>query len=212
MRFALALNDDTVSIFENLQTLSLDTKALLAVMLICWLFLELRHRARHRADALAIQHLRSSAARGDRAFLEVQRPSGRAHGAALAVGNAIVRGREAGQYFSTSIQNSGLLEAEDIEVTAALGSHHARVVSAPRRLPVSPRKAHVELRLPFGFLSSEDVQRSLRAGTPLRLRIAYRDANTHAHLLEACFTFVHAPGEQQDLRGRWLSRRGVCPT
>lgn len=200
-----------MSIFENLQTLSLDTKALLAVMLICWLFLESRHRARHRADALVIQRLRSSAAGGDRAFLEVQRPPGHVHGAALAVGSAIARGREAGQYFSTTIQNRGLLAAEDIEVTATLGSHQARVVSAPRRLQVSTRMAPVEFRLPFGLVSSDDVQRSLRAGIPLRVRIAYRDANAHGHLLEACFTFAYAPADQQDLRSRWLSRQGSCP-
>jgi hypothetical protein len=201
-----------VSIFENLQTLSLDTKALIGVVLICWLVSEVRHRVRHRADALVIQRLRSTAAGGDRALLEVQRPPGRMHGAALAAGKAIARGREAGQYFSTAIQNRGLLDAEEIEVSATLGSHNARVVSAPRRLQVSARVTPIELRLPFGFLTSDDVQRSLRAGMPLRLRVAYRDANKNAHLLEECFTFVHSPAEQDDPRSHWLSRRGVCPS
>jgi hypothetical protein len=201
-----------LSIFENLQNLSLDTKGLIAVLLICWLLSEVRHGKRRRADAIVIQRLRSSAAGGDRALLEVQRPPGRVHGAALAAGKAILRGREAGQYFSTAVHNSGVLEAEDIQVTAVLGSHHVRVVSAPRRLQVSGRMAPIELRLPFGLLSSDDVQRYLRSGIPLRLQIAYRDASKNVHLLEECFTFAHSPAEQHDRHGQWLSQRGSCPS
>ena len=199
-----------MSIFENLQTHSLDTKAHIAVVLVCWIFSEIRHRRRRRADGIAIQHLRSAATGGDRARLETQRPPGRVHGAALAAGKAVVRGHEAGQYFSTAVQNSGVLEAEDIQVTAALGSHHVRVVSAPRRLQVAARIAPIELRLPFGLLTSDDVQRYLRAGIPLRLRIAYRDASKNVHLLEECFTFAHAPAEQHDHHARWLSQQGAC--
>ena len=198
-----------MSIFENLQHLSLDTKALIAVVLLCWLFSEFRHRARHRNNELLIQRLQSVDG-GDRALLEVRRPPGRLHGAALAAGNAIARGREAGQYFTTFIQNSGQLEAEDIQVTAALGTHRVRVVSAPRRLRASTRLAPVELRIPFGLVGSDDVQRSLRAGIPLRLRIAYRDADKNAHLLEECFTFVHSPAEKQDPRAPWLSQSDTC--
>lgn len=201
-----------MSIFENLQHLSLDTKGLIAVVLICWVLSEVRHRARHRTDAIVIQRLRSAAANGDRALLEVERPPGRVHGAALAAGKAIVRGREAGQYFSIVVRNDGELEAEEIQVTAAFGSHNVRVVSAPRRLQVSTRMAPIELRLPFGLLGSDDVQRSLRAGVPLRLRIAYRDAGKNMHLLEECFTFVHSPAEQHDKGARWLSQRDVCPS
>lgn len=201
-----------MSIFENLQHLSLDTKALIAVVLLCWILSETRHRARHTADALLIQHLRSAAASGDRALLEVQRPPGRVHGAALAAGKAIARGREAGQYFSTVVRNHGELEAEDIQVTAELGPHTVRVVSAPRRLQVSTKLAPIELRLPFGLFSSDDMQRSLRDGMPLRLRIAYRDAGKNIHLLEECFTFVHSPEDQHDRRTRWLSRRDACPS
>jgi hypothetical protein len=201
-----------VSIFENLQTLSLDTKALIGIVLICWLISEVRLRARRRADAFVIQSLRSSAAGGDRAILKIQRPPGRMQGAALAAGNAIARGREAGQYFSTAIQNRGVLAAEEIKVTAALGTHNARVVSAPRHLHSSSRMAPIELRLPFGLLSSDDVQRSLRAGIPLRLRIAYRDANKNAHVPEECFTFVHAPAQEHDPRSPWLSQSGTCPS
>lgn len=201
-----------MSIFENLQHLSLDTKALIAVVLICWLFSEVRHRTRHRADALVIQRLRSAAAGGDRALLETQRPLKSGHGAALAAGKAIVRGREAGQYFSTAVRNSGILAAEDIQVTAALGSHNVRVVSAPRRLQEAARMTPIELRLPFGLLSFDDVQRSLRAGVPLRLQIAYRDASKNVHLLEECFTFAYSPEEQRDHRARWLSQRDACPS
>jgi hypothetical protein len=199
-----------VSIFENLQHLSLDTKALIAVVLICWLLSEIRHGKRRRADAVVIQRLRSAAAGGDRAVLETQRPPGRMHGAALAAGKAIMRGHEAGQYFSTTVQNSGVLAAEDIQVTAALGTHNVRVVSAPRRLQVSTRMTPIELRLPFGLLSFDDVQRYLRTGVPLRLQIAYRDASKNVHLLEECFTFALSPEEQQDHHARWLSQRGNC--
>ncbi|MFN8662189.1 MAG: hypothetical protein U0075_09880 [Thermomicrobiales bacterium] len=55
--------------------------------------------------------------------------------------------------------------------------------------------APIELRLPFGLLSSDDVQRYLRAGIPLRLQIAYRDASKNVHHLEECFTFARASGE-----------------
>jgi hypothetical protein len=199
-----------VSIFENLQHLSLDTKALIAVVLLCWLLSEIRHGKRRRSDAVVIQRLRSTAAGGDRAVLETQRPPGRVHGAALAAGKAIVRGREAGQYFSTTVQNSGVLAAEDIQVTAALGTHNVRVVSAPRRLQVSTRMTPIELRLPFGLLSFDDVQRYLRTGVPLRLQIAYRDASKNVHLLEECFTFALSPEGQQDHHARWLSQRGSC--
>jgi hypothetical protein len=201
-----------LSIFENLQHLSLDTKVLIAVVLLCWLFSEFQHRRRRSADALVIQRLRSEVAGGERAFLEVQRPPGRMHGAALAAGRAIGRGREAGQYFTTVVRNSGEYEAEDIQVSAALGSHPVRVISAPRRLKVSSRMAPVELRLPFGLLSSDDVQRSLRDGVPLRLRIAYRDAARNRHVLEECFTFVHSPADQHDARAPWLSQSDVCPS
>ena len=201
-----------MSIFENLQTLSLDTKALLAAVLLCWIVVEVQHSKRRRADAIVIQRLRSAVAGEDRALLETQRPTGRAYGAALAAGKAVVRGREAGQYFSTAIQNSGVLAAEDIQVTAVLGSHNVRVVSAPRRLQVSARTAPIELRLPFGLLSFDDVQRYLRAGIPLRLQIAYRDASKNAHLLEECFTFANSPAEQHDHHTRWLSQRGSCPS
>ena len=200
-----------MSIFENLQTLSLDTKALIAAVLICWILSEVRHRVRRRADADCIQQLRSTATGEDRALLEVQRPPGRVHGAALAAGKAIVRGREAGQYFSTAVQNTGLLEAEDIQVSAALGTHAVRVVSAPRRLHVSGRMAPIELQLPFGLLSSDDVQHYLRTGIPLRLQIAYRDASMNVHHLEECFTFSRASGEHGE-RARWLSQRDSCPS
>jgi hypothetical protein len=199
-----------VSIFENLQHLSPDTKALIAIVLMCWIFSEVRHRKRRRADTVVIQRLRSAAASVDRALLETQRPPGRAHGAALAAGKAIVRGRDAGLYFSTVVRNSGVLAAEDIQVTAALGSHHMRVVSAPHRLQVAARMAPIELRLPFGLLSFDDVQRYLQAGIPLRLQIAYRDASRNMHLLEECFTFAHSPAEQHDHHAQWLSRRGAC--
>ncbi len=201
-----------MSIFQNLQSLSLDTKALIAAVLICWLISEIRHGKRRRADAVIMQHLRSAATGGDRALLETRRPPGRVHGAALAAGKVNARGREAGQYFSTVIHNSGLLEAEDIQVSAALGTHAIRVVSAPRRLQVAGRTAAIELRLPFGLLSLDDAQRYLQTGIPLRLRIAYRDAGKDMHLLEECFTFVHAPAARQDSRARWLSQRGSCPT
>jgi hypothetical protein len=199
-----------VSIFENLQHLSPDTKALIAIVLVCWILSEIRHRKRRRADSVVIQRLRSAAAGGDRARLETQRPSGRAHGATLAAGKAIVRGREAGLYFSTVVQNSGVLAAEDIQVTAALGSHNVRVVSAPHHLQVAARKAPIELRLPFGLLSFDDVQRYLQAGIPLQLQIAYRDASRNVHLLEECFTFAHSPAGQHDRHARWLSQRGAC--
>lgn len=199
-----------MGIFENLHHLSPDTKALIAIVLLCWIFSELRHRNRRSTDALVIQCLRSTAAGGDRALLETQRPPGREHGAALADGHAIVRGREEGLYFSTSVQNTGMLTAEDIQVTAALGPHHVRVVSAPHHLQVAARMALIELRLPFGLLSFDDVQRYLQAGIPLRLQIAYRDASRNVHLLEECFTFAHSPAEQHDRHERWLSQRGVC--
>jgi hypothetical protein len=201
-----------VSIFENLQHLSLDTKGLIAVVLICWLLSEVRHRNQRRTDAVVIQRLRSAAAGGERALLETLRPPGRAHGAALSAGKAIVRGHEAGQYFSTTVQNSGVLAAEDIQVTAALGSHNVRVISAPRRLQVAARMTPIELRLPFGLLSFDEVQRYLRAGIPLRLKIAYRDASKNVHLLEECFTFALSPEEQRDHHAKWLSQEGSCPS
>ncbi|MDQ2654668.1 MAG: hypothetical protein M3Z20_16670 [Chloroflexota bacterium] len=199
-----------MSIFENLQHLSPDTKALIAIVLVCWIFSEFRHRTRRRADTAVIHRLRSAATGGDRALLETQRPPGRAYGAALAAGKAIVHGREAGLYFSTVLQNSGGLAAEDIQVTAALGTHTMRVVSAPHRLQVAARMAPIELRLPFGLLSFDDVQRYLQAGIPLRLQIAYRDASRNVHLLEECFTFAHSPAEQHDHHARWLSQEGAC--
>jgi hypothetical protein len=70
--------------------------------------------------------------------------------------------------------------------------------------------APIELRLPFGLLSFDDVQRYLQAGIPLRLQIAYRDASRNMHLLEECFTFAHSPAEQHDHHAQWLSRRGAC--
>ncbi len=201
-----------MSIFENLQSLSLDTKALLAAVLICWLISEVRHGKRRRADAAIIQRLRSAATGGDRALLETRRPPGRVHGAALSAGNAIARGRRAGQYFSTAVQNSGVLAAEDIQVSAAMGSHAIRVVSAPRRLQVAGRTAPIELRLPFGLLSLADAQRDLQTGIPLRLRITYRDADQNRHLLEECYTFIHAPAAPPDDQAGWRSQLASCPS
>lgn len=73
-----------MSIFENLQHLSPDTKALIAVVLMCWIVSEIRHRRRQRADTLVIQSLRSAATGGDRALPETRRQPGRVHGAAPA--------------------------------------------------------------------------------------------------------------------------------
>lgn len=201
-----------MSIYENLQGLSLDTKGLLAALVICWLLLEVRHGVRRRADALIIQRLRLALTGGDRAFLETEAPTGRAQGAALAAGKAVTRGHEAGQYFSTVVQNSGVLAAEDIQVTAAFGSHKVRVLTAPSGLQVSTRVAPIELRLPFGLLSFDETQRHLLAGVPLRLQIAYRDASKNAHLLEECFTFARPSAERDDRHVPWTSQRSTCPS
>lgn len=191
--------------------MSLDTKALLAAVMLCWLFSELRNASRRREDAAVIRHLRLEASGGERAQLETERPDNQARGAALVAGKVAGHGRDAGQYFSTILRNSGALAAEDIQVTAALGPHTVRVVSAPRSVAASRRTAPIELRLPFGLLSRDEAQRALRAGIPLRLQIAYRDVSQHPHLLDECFTFVPTPRDQVDDPWPWRSQRAACP-
>lgn len=190
--------------------LSPDTKALLVAILFCWLFSEVRHALRRREDAAVIRRLSLAASGSERAELETQRPDRQARGAALVAGKVSGHGRDAGQYFSTTLRNNGVLAAEDIQVTAALGPHTVRVVSAPRSVAASGRTAPIELQLPFGLLSRDEAQHALRAGAPLRLQIAYRDVSQNPHLLDECFTFVPTPRDQTDDPWPWRSQRAAC--
>ena len=62
-----------MSIFESLQGLSLDTKALIAILAMLWIISEVRHAIRHRADKRIIQSLQAGDQQGDRAILETRR-------------------------------------------------------------------------------------------------------------------------------------------
>lgn len=199
-----------MSIFENLQGLSLDTKALIVLIVLLWGLSELRHFLRHRADQDTIQRLQTDQAPAEQAALEAQRLPEVSRGGAVTLGEMVPRGADAGQHFVGAITNRGPQVAEAIHVSASLGTIKAEVVDAPRRLPPHGAAA-VDVRLPFGFLTSADVMTALRAGEVLRLRVTFADGSPQPRAFEQCFAFAVEPGGDQALRADWVSRRVPCP-
>lgn len=202
---------EPMSIFESLQGLSLDSKALIVIMALVWTLSEVRHAIRHRADQRAIQRLQAEERWAERAILETHRLPEVTHGAALTLGEMAPRGAEAGQHFIGSIKNAGSLAAEDIQVTASLGATRATIVVAPRRLPPNSAAAAIDVRLPFGFVTSADVLGALQAGETLRVRVAFTDETASPHVLEQCFAFRLEAGEAEAPLQDWISIRVPCP-
>lgn len=200
-----------MSIFESLQGLSLDTKALIAILAMLWIISEVRHAIRHRADKRIIQSLQAGDQQGDRAILETRRLPEITHGAALALGEMVPRGVDAGQHFVGAIKNTGKLAAKDIEVTATLGTIRADIVSVPLSLPPNSAAAAIDVRLPFGFLNSADVLTELQAGENLRVRVAFTDETAASRVMEQCFAFRLEPSDAEPSMQNWVSRRVQCP-
>lgn len=205
------LTVEPVSIFESLQGLTLDTKALFAILAILWTISEVRHAIRHRADQHIIRRLQTGDDRAERANIETLRLPEVTHGAALTLGEMAPRGADAGQHFVGAIKNTGSLTAVDIQVTASLGATRADILAVPRRLLPDSAAALVDVRLPFGFLTSTDVLSELHAGETLQVRVAFTDETAVPRVLEECFAFHLEPSDAGATMQHWVSRRVPCP-
>ena len=200
-----------MSIFENLQHLSWDSKLLLVIVVLLWAFSEVRHARRHRAGQRIILDLKTRADSRDGARLETRRFPGVAHGAAVTLGEVVPRGSAAGQYFVGAIRNVGLHPADDITITAALGTNKADVLSAPRRLPAKSAATALEIWLPFGFLTADDVNAALARGDLLRVKISFTDHRQSLREFAQCFAFSSAPAIPVSPVPVWVSQQMPCP-
>lgn len=199
-----------MSIFENLQRLSPESKLLLFFVMVLWVVSEVRHSRRQRADQRTILKLATHADFSDGAHLETQRSPEVSHGAAVTLGEVVLRGSAAGQYFVGAIMNTGLHPAEDIEVTAVLGVSKADVLAAPRWLPAHSDAAALEIWLPFGFLTADDVKAALTKGDLLRVGISFADRRQAPHAFAQCFAFSPMSAIAASLEPVWVSRRVPC--
>jgi hypothetical protein len=200
-----------VSISESLQGLSYGAKALVVIVVLLWGLSEVLHVRRHRDDRRTIPRLQAAETGEERATIAAQRPAGVMRGAALSLGAVVPRGAGAGQHFVGAITNTGPLAAEDIQVTASLGANRAAIVSAPERLPPDSAAAAIDVMLPFGFLTAEDVLAALEAGELLRVRVTFTDGTPAPRAFEECFSFRREPNGEPAMGRGWVSRRVPCP-
>jgi hypothetical protein len=200
-----------MSIFENLQHLSSDSKLLLIIVVLLWGISEVRHARRHRADQHIILDLKNRVDGRDGAHLETERLPEVVHGAASTLGEVVPRGSEAGQYFVGAIKNAGAHPAGDIAITAVMGTSKADVLTAPRWLPANSVATALESLLPFGFLTADDVNAALTRGDLLRVKISFIDHWQSLHAFVQCFAFSSAPSIAGTLDPVWVSRQVPCP-
>jgi hypothetical protein len=199
-----------MSLFENLQQLSLDIKVLLLIVVLVWGASEVRHARRQRADQHTIRQLQAEGTQLDGTRLELRRSPEMLHGAAVTLGEVVLRGSTAGQYFVGAITNTGPHPAEDIAVTAVLGTHKTEVLTAPRRLPAHSASSALEIWLPFGFLTDVTVQDALTRGERLRVQVRFTDPRAAPQTFDQCFVFSLEPSSSASADPTWVSRRVRC--
>lgn len=200
-----------MSIFENLQHLSSESKLLLIVVVVLWGVSEVRHARRHRANRRTISALKTRMDGRDGAFLETHRLPGVAQGAAVTLGEVVPRGSAAGQYFVGAIRNTGSHPADDIAITAVMGTTKADVLTAPRRLPANSGATALEILLPFGFLTADEMNTALTRGDLLRVKISFTDHRQSLHAFAQCFAFSSGPAVPAALDPVWVSQQVPCP-
>ena len=102
--------------------------------------------------------------------------------------------------------------AEDIRVTASLGTMKGEVVNAPTILPPHSPLERLDVLVPFGVRTYADVMAAIKADDLLRVRIDFTDGTTSPVPVEECFAFQLEPTGEDGSGRHWVSKSVPCPS